>query len=46
MFLQKHHESELRRAEKLKDMKTKQKEDMAREEAVLERKKLIEAEKL
>lgn len=43
---QKHHDSELRRAEKLHVMKTKQKEDMAREEAVLERKKLIEAEKL
>ncbi|KAK3000329.1 hypothetical protein RJ639_022444, partial [Escallonia herrerae] len=46
MFRQKHHDSELRRAEKLLMMKTKQKEDMAREEAVLERKKLIEAEKL
>ncbi|KAK2970333.1 hypothetical protein RJ640_003301 [Escallonia rubra] len=46
MFRQKHHDSELRRAEKLLIMKTKQKEDMAREEAVLERKKLIEAEKL
>ncbi|XP_052180072.1 uncharacterized protein LOC127793270 isoform X2 [Diospyros lotus] len=43
---QKLHDSELRRAEKLQVMKSKQKEDMAREEAVLERKKLIEAEKL
>ncbi|XP_023529954.1 uncharacterized protein LOC111792645 isoform X1 [Cucurbita pepo subsp. pepo] len=43
---QKLHGSELRRAEKLQVMKIKQKEDMAREEAVLERKKLIEAEKL
>lgn len=43
---QKHHDSELRRAEKLQVIKTKQKEDMAREEAVLERRKLIEAEKL
>lgn len=43
---QKLHDSELRRAEKLQVLKTKQKEDMAREEAVLERKKLIEAEKL
>ncbi|XP_057791864.1 uncharacterized protein LOC131008824 [Salvia miltiorrhiza] len=40
------HDSELRRAEKLQVIKTKQKEDMAREEAVLERKRLIEAEKL
>ncbi|KAL8232596.1 hypothetical protein R6Q57_002374 [Mikania cordata] len=46
MLLQKYHDLELRRAEKLKDMKSKQKEDMAREEAVLERKKLVEAEKL
>lgn len=46
MLQQKLHDSELRRAEKLQVMKTKQKEDMAREEAVLERKKLIEAEKL
>ncbi|KAK1373413.1 S phase cyclin A-associated protein in the endoplasmic reticulum [Heracleum sosnowskyi] len=38
-------DSELRRAEKLQVMKIKQKEDMAREEAVLERKKVIEAEK-
>ncbi|PRQ16273.1 putative S phase cyclin A-associated protein in the endoplasmic reticulum [Rosa chinensis] len=43
---QKHHDSELRRAEKLQVIRTKQKEDMAREEAVLERRKLIEAEKL
>lgn len=43
---QKLHDSELRRAEKLQVLKTKQKEDMAREEAVSERKKLIEAEKL
>ncbi|KAL8529438.1 hypothetical protein ACS0TY_006752 [Phlomoides rotata] len=39
-------DSELRRAEKLQIIKIKQKEDMAREEAVLERKRLIEAEKL
>ncbi|KAG8388751.1 hypothetical protein BUALT_Bualt02G0157900 [Buddleja alternifolia] len=39
-------DSELRRAEKLQVIKTKQKEDMAREEAVLERRRLIEAEKL
>nr|GMC69639.1 uncharacterized protein LOC109193559 isoform X2 [Ipomoea batatas] len=43
---QKLHDSELRRAEKLQVLKTKQKEDMAREGAVLERRKLIEAEKL
>ncbi|CAK8563221.1 unnamed protein product [Lathyrus sativus] len=43
---QKLHESELRRAEKLQVIKSKQKEDLAREEAVLERRKLIEAEKL
>ncbi|PON68898.1 S phase cyclin A-associated protein in the endoplasmic reticulum, N-terminal [Parasponia andersonii] len=43
---QKLHDSELRRAEKLQVMKSKQKEDMAREEAVFERRKLIEAEKL
>ncbi|EEF47803.1 uncharacterized protein LOC8284472 [Ricinus communis] len=43
---QKLQDSELRRAEKLQVIKTKQKEDMAREEAVLERRKLIEAEKL
>lgn len=43
---QKLHDSELRRAEKLQVIKSKQKEDMAREEAVLERRRLIEAEKL
>ncbi|KAK7292183.1 hypothetical protein RIF29_07943 [Crotalaria pallida] len=43
---QKLHESELRRAEKLQVIKSKQKEDLAREEAVLERRRLIEAEKL
>lgn len=43
---QKLHDSELRRAEKLQVLKSKQKEEMAREEAVLERKKLIEADKL
>ncbi|XP_028753656.1 uncharacterized protein LOC114713229 [Neltuma alba] len=43
---QKLHGSELRRAEKLQVIKSKQKEDLAREEAVLERRKLIEAEKL
>nr|KYP55467.1 S phase cyclin A-associated protein in the endoplasmic reticulum [Cajanus cajan] len=46
MLRQKLHESELRRAEKLQVLKSKQKEDLAREEAVLERRKLIEAEKL
>lgn len=46
MLRQKLHDSELRRAEKLQVMKSKQKEDMAREEAVLERRRLIEAEKL
>ncbi|GMJ04940.1 hypothetical protein HRI_004163200 [Hibiscus trionum] len=46
MLRQKLQDSELRRAEKLLVMKSKQKEDMAREEAVLERRKLIEAEKL
>ncbi|KVH98506.1 hypothetical protein Ccrd_023280 [Cynara cardunculus var. scolymus] len=46
MLIQKYQDSELRRAEKLKDMKSKQKEDMAREEAVLERKRLVEAEKM
>ncbi|KAF4352596.1 hypothetical protein F8388_016293 [Cannabis sativa] len=46
MLRQKLHDSELRRAEKLQVMKSKQKEDVAREEAVLERRKLIEAEKL
>ncbi|KAL4633569.1 hypothetical protein ACB092_04G132000 [Castanea dentata] len=43
---QKLHDSELRRAEKLQVIRTKQKEDMAREEAVIERRKLLEAEKL
>ncbi|KAL5987293.1 hypothetical protein ACLOJK_038457 [Asimina triloba] len=46
MLRQKLQDSELRRAEKLQVIKSKQKEDMAREEAVLERRKLIEAEKL
>ncbi|XP_071715472.1 uncharacterized protein [Rutidosis leptorrhynchoides] len=46
MLQQKYQDSELRKAEKLKDIKSKQKEDMAREEAVLERKKLVEAEKM
>ncbi|KAI4326600.1 hypothetical protein MLD38_031896 [Melastoma candidum] len=43
---QKLHDSEQRRAEILQVMKTKQKEESAREEAILERRKLIEAEKL
>lgn len=43
---QKLHDSEVRRAEKLQIIKIKQKEDIAREEAVLERRKLLEAEKL
>ncbi|KAI3976766.1 hypothetical protein MKX01_008624 [Papaver californicum] len=43
---QKLQESEQRRAEKLQIIKSKQKEDMAREEAVLERRRLLEAEKL
>ncbi|CAM8943603.1 unnamed protein product [Rhodiola kirilowii] len=43
---QKLHDSEIRRAEKLQVIKIKQKEDMAREEAVLERRKILEAEKL
>ncbi|CAI9111967.1 OLC1v1012323C1 [Oldenlandia corymbosa var. corymbosa] len=46
IFRQKHHDSELRRAEKRQQMKTKQKEDLASKEAVLERKKLLDAEKL
>ncbi|KDP31310.1 hypothetical protein JCGZ_11686 [Jatropha curcas] len=46
MLLQKHQDSELRRAKNLQVIKSKQKEDMAREEAVLERRKLKEAEKL
>uniref|UniRef100_A0A0A9CK41 S phase cyclin A-associated protein in the endoplasmic reticulum N-terminal domain-containing protein n=1 Tax=Arundo donax TaxID=35708 RepID=A0A0A9CK41_ARUDO len=36
----------MRRAEKLQVIKTKQKEDTAREEAVLERRKFLEAEKM
>ncbi|GMH31548.1 hypothetical protein Nepgr_033392 [Nepenthes gracilis] len=43
---QKLHDSQMRRAEKLQVLKTKQKEDVAREEAAFERRKLIEAEKL
>ncbi|CAI0560428.1 unnamed protein product [Linum tenue] len=43
---QKLHDSEVRRAEKVQVRKSKQKEGMAREEAVLERRKLIEAEKV
>ncbi|XP_057869266.1 uncharacterized protein LOC131076214 isoform X1 [Cryptomeria japonica] len=43
---QKLQDSELRRAERLQNIKIKQKEDIAREEAVLERRKLLEAEKL
>ncbi|RZC60938.1 hypothetical protein C5167_022706 [Papaver somniferum] len=43
---QKLQESEQRRAEKMQIIKSKQKEDMAREEAVLERRRLLEAEKL
>lgn len=46
MWRQKIHDSELRMAEKRQLLKTKQKEDMAREEAVLERRRLLEAEKL
>ncbi|RWW34631.1 hypothetical protein GW17_00000589 [Ensete ventricosum] len=46
MLRQKLHDSEVRRAEKLQVIRTKQKEDIAREEAVLERRKLLEAEKL
>ncbi|KAJ0973846.1 hypothetical protein J5N97_015811 [Dioscorea zingiberensis] len=46
MLRQKLHDSEMRRAEKLQVIRTKQKEDIAREEAVLERRKLLEAEKL
>ncbi|CAL9770218.1 unnamed protein product [Musa acuminata subsp. burmannicoides] len=46
MLHQKLHDSEMRRAEKLQVIRTKQKEDIAREEAVLERRKLLEAEKL
>ncbi|MCO5595815.1 hypothetical protein L7F22_049865 [Adiantum nelumboides] len=43
---QKLQDSELRRAERLQIIKIKQKEDMAREEAVLERRRIIEAERL
>ncbi|KAH7436114.1 hypothetical protein KP509_05G003300 [Ceratopteris richardii] len=43
---QKLQDSELRRAERLQIIKIKQKEDVAREEAVLERRKIIEAERL
>ncbi|XP_078430275.1 uncharacterized protein LOC144702200 isoform X2 [Wolffia australiana] len=43
---QKLQDSEVRRAEKLQVIRTKQKEENLREEAVLERKKLLEAEKL
>ncbi|CAL9099151.1 unnamed protein product [Musa textilis] len=46
MLRQKLHDSEMRRAEKLQVIRTKQREDIAREEAVLERRKLLEAEKL
>ncbi|KAJ4974775.1 hypothetical protein NE237_007949 [Protea cynaroides] len=46
MLRQKLHDSELRRAEKLLVIKSKQKDDIAREEAVLERRKFLEAEKL
>ncbi|KAK9158020.1 hypothetical protein Scep_004594 [Stephania cephalantha] len=43
---QKLHDSELRRAEKRQMIKTKQKEDMAREEAALERRRQLQDEKL
>lgn len=46
LLRQKLHDSEMRRAEKLQVIKTKQKEDSAREEAVLERRKILEAEKM
>ena len=46
LLRQKLHDSEMRRAEKLLVIKTKQKEDIAREEAVLERRKILEAEKM
>lgn len=46
LLRQKLHDSEMRRAEKLHVIKTKQKEDSAREEAVLERRKFLEAEKM
>ncbi|XP_028552604.1 uncharacterized protein LOC110098123 isoform X2 [Dendrobium catenatum] len=43
---QKLKDSELRRAEKIQTIKIKQKEDTAREEAAMERRKLLEAEKM
>ncbi|CAN6339224.1 unnamed protein product [Urochloa humidicola] len=46
LLRQKLYDSEVRRAEKLQVIKTKQKEDTAREEAVLERRKFLEAEKM
>ncbi|PIA39483.1 hypothetical protein AQUCO_02600141v1 [Aquilegia coerulea] len=46
MLRQKHQDSELRRAEKLQIIKTKQKEDIAREGAVSERRRLLQEEKL
>lgn len=46
LLRQKLHDSEMRRAEKLQVIKTKQKEDNAREEAVSERRKFLEAEKM
>uniref|UniRef100_A0A0E0L9R9 S phase cyclin A-associated protein in the endoplasmic reticulum N-terminal domain-containing protein n=1 Tax=Oryza punctata TaxID=4537 RepID=A0A0E0L9R9_ORYPU len=46
LLRQKLHDSEMRRAEKLQVIKTKQKEDIAREEAVFERRKILEAEKM
>ncbi|KAK8458678.1 hypothetical protein SEVIR_3G420000v4 [Setaria viridis] len=46
LLRQKLYDSEMRRAEKLQVIKTKQKEDTAREEAVLERRKFLEAEKM
>jgi hypothetical protein len=46
LLRQKLYDSEMRRAEKLQVIKTKQKEDTAREEAVLERRKILEAEKM
>jgi hypothetical protein len=46
LLRQKLHDSEMQRAEKLQVIKTKQKEDTAREEAVLERRKILEGEKM
>ncbi|KAJ7564334.1 hypothetical protein O6H91_02G013300 [Diphasiastrum complanatum] len=43
---QKLQDSEVRRAERLQTIRIKQKEDVAREEAALERRKLLEAERL